>query len=109
MRRGGKPKERRHTNTGYRTEVAGNCKPLVNASYLGGRWASHSVSYVDPVLGVGEYTLPMWAIRTDADKSLAFERNLVSSRQSCSTQGSHYAPEIGRSSLRSSETPGLLT
>jgi hypothetical protein len=48
-------------------------------------------------------------IRRGADKSLAFEKNLVSSRQCCSSQGGHYAPEIGRSSLRSSETPGLLT
>jgi hypothetical protein len=39
----------------------------------------------------------------------AFERNLVSSRQRCSSQGGHYAPKIGRSSLWSSETPGLLT
>jgi hypothetical protein len=28
-----------------------------------------------------------------------FERNLVSSRQCCPSQGSHYAPEVGRSSL----------
>jgi hypothetical protein len=28
---------------------------------------------------------------------LAFERNLVSSRQFCSSQGGPYAPEIGRS------------
>jgi hypothetical protein len=38
-------------------------------------------------------------IRWVADKSLAFERNLVSSRQCCSSQGGHYAQEIGRSSL----------
>jgi hypothetical protein len=30
-----------------------------------------------------------------ADKSLAFERSLVSSRQCCFSQGGHYAPEIG--------------
>jgi hypothetical protein len=29
----------------------------------------------------------------------AFEINLVSSRQCCSSQGGHYAPEIGRSSF----------
>jgi hypothetical protein len=29
----------------------------------------------------------------------AFERNIVSSRQCSSSQGGHYAPEIGRSSL----------
>jgi hypothetical protein len=34
---------------------------------------------------------------------LAFERNLISSRQRCSSQGGHYVPEIGRSSLRISE------
>jgi hypothetical protein len=39
----------------------------------------------------------------------AFERKLVSSRQCCSSQGSHYAAEIGRSSLSSSKTPSLLT
>jgi hypothetical protein len=48
-------------------------------------------------------------IRRGADKSLAFERNLVSARQCCSSQGGLYAPEIGRSSLWSSETHGLLT
>jgi hypothetical protein len=38
----------------------------------------------------------------------AFERNLVSSRQCFSSQGDDYAPEIGRSSLWSSETPRSL-
>jgi hypothetical protein len=34
-----------------------------------------------------------------ADKSLAFERNLVSSRKCGFSQGGHYAPEIGKSSF----------
>jgi hypothetical protein len=36
-------------------------------------------------------------------------KDLVSSRQCCSSQGSHYAPEVGRSSLWSSEITRLLT
>jgi hypothetical protein len=39
----------------------------------------------------------------------AFERNLVSSRQCCSSQGGHSVPEIPRYSLWSSGTLELLT
>jgi hypothetical protein len=44
-----------------------------------------------------------------ADKSLAFERNRVSSRQCCSSGNSHYATEFGRFSFSSCETPGIPT
>jgi hypothetical protein len=46
------------------------------------------------------------ALRTSRQ---VFERNLVSSRQFCSSQGGRYAPQIGSASLSNSETPGLLT
>jgi hypothetical protein len=40
--------------------------------------------------------------------SLWFSKRIVSSRQCYSSKGGHYTPKTGRSSLWSSETPGLL-
>jgi hypothetical protein len=59
-----------------------------------------------------KYALRCTSLQTEAATGLqtlrqAFEKNLVSSRKCCSSQGGHYAPEIGRSSLLSSETPDI--
>jgi hypothetical protein len=49
------------------------------------------------------------ALLDSLKQQLVFKRGGKPSRQCCSSQGGHIAPEIGRPSLCSSETPGLLT
>jgi histone-lysine N-methyltransferase SETMAR len=73
-------------------------------------WDKDKIYLVDYLEKGATITAKYYVAQTEARTGFqtsrqSFERNLLSSRQCCSSQGGHYAPEIGKYSLEVQKHP----
>jgi hypothetical protein len=86
------------------TEVTKQSVGICNfACRLPGKGCNHHSKVICCISGQTEAATGLHMLRQ------SLKRNLVPSRQCCSSQGSHFASETDTSSLWSSESPGLFT